>query len=78
MITKEKERQWQAEQDAPTLASYQEIISDKARMTRATKVAKQLATDLTKRATAMQHAAGTKTGTSAKTNTNAKSGKGRK
>lgn len=60
MISKAKEQQWQAEQDARTLASYQELLGDKARMARATKVAKKLASDLTKRATAMQHAANVK------------------
>lgn len=51
------EQRWQAESDASTMATYQEIISDKARMNRAIKVAKSKAQDLTKRATAMQNVA---------------------
>lgn len=54
------EQRWQAESDASTMATYQEIISDKARMSRAIKVAKSKAQDLTKRATAMQNVARTK------------------
>ena len=34
------ELQWQAEDDARTMARYQEIISDKARLKRATTAAK--------------------------------------
>lgn len=49
------EMKWQAESDASTMATYQEIISDKARMNRAIRVAQQKAKDLTKRATAMQN-----------------------
>ena len=51
---------WQAESDAHTMAAYQEILSDKARMNRAIKVAKQQANDLNKRAAAMQSVAKTK------------------
>ncbi len=54
------EKKWQAESDAHTMAAYQEIISDKARMSRAIKVAKQQANDLNKRAAAMQNVAKTK------------------
>lgn len=54
MNKKQQEQQWQAESDASTMASYQEILGDKARMQRAIKVAKQRAEDLTKRAGAMQ------------------------
>ena len=56
------EKQWQAESDASTMAQYQEIISDKARMDRAIKVAKRQAKDLEKRASAMQTVAKTKAG----------------
>ena len=56
------EKQWQAESDASTMAQYQEIISDKARMDRAIKVARKQAKDLEKRATAMQTVARTKSG----------------
>lgn len=55
------ELRWQAESDAQTMASYQEIMGDKARMNRAIKVAKLKAADLTKRASAMQNVAKTKT-----------------
>lgn len=50
---------WQAESDASTMAAYQEIMSDKARMARAVKVAKQRANDLTKRANVMSSVAST-------------------
>ena len=57
---KREELRWQAESDAQTMASYQEIMGDKARMNRAIKVAKSRAADLTKRASAMQNVAKTK------------------
>ena len=60
MVSRNKELQWQAESDAQTMASYQEIMGDKARMNRAIKVAKSKAADLTKRASAMQNVARTK------------------
>lgn len=56
-----EELRWQAERDAQTMASYQEIMGDKARMNRAIKVAKSQAADLTKRASVMQNVAKTKT-----------------
>ena len=59
-ISKKSEQQWQAESDAHTMAQYQEILSDRNRMNRAIKVAKQQATDLTKRANAMKSVANTK------------------
>ena len=49
--------QWQAEDDARTMARYQEIISDKARLKRATTAAIKEAANLTKRANAMATAA---------------------
>lgn len=49
--------QWQAESDASTMARYQEIINDKARMNRAIKEANKQAKDLSKRASAMREAA---------------------
>lgn len=58
---KRDELRWQAESDAQTMASYQEIMGNKARMNRAIKVAKSKAADLTKRASAMQNVAKTKT-----------------
>ncbi len=56
MATK-KEQQWQAESDAQIMASYQEILGDKARMRRAVNVARKKAEDLTKRASALQSVA---------------------
>lgn len=55
-----EELRWQAENDAQTMATYQEIMGDKARMNRAIKVARSQAADLTKRANAMQNVAKTK------------------
>lgn len=61
MVSRNKELQWQAENDANTMVNYQEIMRDKARMNRAIKVAKSKAADLTKRASAMQNVVKTKT-----------------
>lgn len=63
MATKmsKQDQQWQAESDAHTMAQYQEIMSDRARMNRAIKVAQKQAQDLTRRANAMQTVARTKT-----------------
>ena len=55
-----QEAQWRAEDDARTMAQYQEILGDKKRMARAIKVAQKQAEDLTKRANAMQSVAKTK------------------
>lgn len=52
-----QERKWQAESDAATMARYQEIMSDKARMSRAVKEAQRQARDLNARASAMRKAA---------------------
>ena len=60
MISKKQEQQWQAESDAHTLASYQEILNDKARMSRAIREANKQAKDLSKRANMMQSAANVK------------------
>ena len=57
MVTKKTEQQWQAEDDARTMARYQEIMGDKARMNRAIKEANKQAQDLNKRANAMRSAA---------------------
>jgi hypothetical protein len=59
MTSKNQELKWQAESDAQTMATYQEIMSDKARMNRAVKVARTKAADLSKRASAMQNVAKT-------------------
>lgn len=62
MATKRSdELKWQAESDARTMAQYQEIMADKARMGRAIKAAQREANNLEKRASAMKAAAGTKT-----------------
>lgn len=58
--TSKQDLQWQAESDAHTMAQYQEILGDKARMSRAIKVAQQQAKDLNRRAVAMQNVAQTK------------------
>lgn len=55
-----QDQQWQAECDARTMAQYQEILNDKARMNRAIKEANKQAQDLSKRANAMQSVAKTK------------------
>jgi hypothetical protein len=62
MVSKmsKSESEWRAEADANTLAEYQEIMNDKARMSRAIKVAKRKAEDLTKRANAMNSVAKTR------------------
>lgn len=57
-----QEIRWQAESDAGTMARYQEIMQDKARMNRAMKEAKRQANDLNKRAAAMNKAATIKRG----------------
>lgn len=57
MVSKSQELKWQAEEDASTMARYQEIMEDSARKNRAIKVAQERAKDLTKRATAMQNVA---------------------
>ena len=62
---KKTEQDWQAESDAMTMATYQEILGDKQRMNRAIKVAKAKASELSKRANAMQSVAKTR-GTSRK------------
>ncbi len=62
VLSKSNEQKWQAESDANTMATYQEIINDKARMQRAIKVAQNKAKDLNKRATAMNNVASFKNG----------------
>lgn len=57
-LSKERQ-QWQAEEDARTMAEYQDILGDKARMGRAIKVAKRQASDLQRRANAMGNVART-------------------
>ena len=47
------ELRWQAENDCKTLEEYQQIISDKARLDRAVKAAKERVSDLQDRAKAL-------------------------
>lgn len=61
MVSKAEDLKWQAERDASVMATYQEIINDKARMNRAIKEANRQAQDLTRRASAMKNAASTRT-----------------
>lgn len=58
--TSKLEKQWQAEEDARTMARYQEILSDKNRRSQAIAMAKQQAADMEKRAAAMKKAASIK------------------
>lgn len=57
MIKKNDELQWQAEDDARTMARYQEIMNDKQRANRAIKEAQKQARVLTDRANAMSRVA---------------------
>ena len=54
------EAQWRAEDDARTMARYEEIMADSARKKAAIGAAKSMANDLNKRANAMNRVAGTK------------------
>ena len=69
MATKmtKQDLQWQAESDANTMARYQEIMQDKARMNRAIKEANKQAQDLNKRANTMRSAANMRTSNSKST-----------
>lgn len=58
-MTKEQLR-WQAEDDARTMARYNEIMGDTPRMNRAIAAAKKEANNLEQRANAMKRAASTK------------------
>lgn len=64
-MTQEQLRR-QAEDDARTMARYQEIMADKPRMNRAVTAARKEANNLEKRATAMKQAASTKSSPSRK------------
>jgi len=61
MKQSKSEQDWQAESDAMTMATYQEILGDRQRMNRAIKVAKAKASELSKRANAMQSVAKSRT-----------------
>lgn len=54
------EKKWQAEDDARTMARYEEIMADSARRNAAIKEAKQQAAELNKRANAMNKVASNK------------------
>lgn len=54
------EKNWQAQEDARTLARYQEIMNDNKRKSAAIKQAKSEAADLEKKAKAMKMAYGGK------------------
>lgn len=66
MTEKERQQKWQAQDDAYTMARYNEIKADKARMNRAIKVAQQQAKGLEAQAKAMKKVASTKSSSSAK------------
>ena len=51
---------WQAESDADTMARYEEIMADKKRRNAAVKMAKEKASDLNKKASAMNRVANSK------------------
>ena len=51
------EKRWRAETDADAMARYEEIMQDKSRRDAATKVARERAADLTKRANIMSRVA---------------------
>lgn len=53
--SKNERLQWQAEEDASTMARYQEIMNDSARRNRAVKVAQKQAEDLTRRANLLKN-----------------------
>ena len=56
------EKDWMAEDDARTMAQYEEIMADAQRKSRAVKAAKSMASDLNKRANAMNKVASNKSG----------------
>lgn len=60
MVSKREQLKWQAEDDASTMARYQEIMEDKARARRAIAAANERANDMQKRAKAMSRVAGIK------------------
>lgn len=60
MAAKIDMKKWQAEEDARTLARYQEIMNDSKRKSAALSQAKKEAANLQKRADAMKYACGGK------------------
>ena len=57
------EKKWQAEEDAYTMARYEEIMADSDRRNAAIKAAREKADNLNKRAGAMNKVAGNKSKT---------------
>lgn len=57
MSSKKNEQDWQAQDDAYTMARYQEIMSDKNRAARAIKAAKKQAESMSRQADVMKKAA---------------------
>lgn len=53
-MNKKVQNDWQATEDAHTLERYQEIINDKARLSRAMKEAKNMANNLSQRASTLK------------------------
>ena len=68
-ITKE-ELDWQAQDDARILSQYQEILLDKARLSRATKAASKEVDNLNKRLAVMKTVTAIKTTKGGKSNGN--------
>ena len=66
-ITKE-ELDWQAQDDARTLSQYQEILLDKARLSRATKAASKEVDNLNNRLAVMKKVTAIKTTKGGKSN----------
>ena len=60
MSSKKQQQDWMAESDAHTMAQYEEIVADPARMRRAVNAAKKQAAALSKSANTMQKVASTK------------------
>lgn len=62
-MNKKEQQQYQAQDDAYTMARYHEIMADKARARRAVKAAQQQAKSMEQQATSMRSAAKIKVGT---------------
>ena len=63
-----QEKKWRAEDDARIMASYEEIMSDSSRKKAAISAAKSMASDLNKRASAMNRVAASKSSSKTKSN----------
>lgn len=62
MVKMNEKLRWQAEDDATTMANYEELLKDNARVRRAVKVAQNRANELSKRADLMGRVAKFKNG----------------